>query len=360
MMLSAQRAGAWLRRANRADGRFVCAYVPALKTPLEGDYYLRQIGAALALARASRFLGKEEYAAVSRQAILTLLLDTSPDPADSQARQTTLPPVVINPVGSAGLLTAAIHELPSPGDDLLEQAEQLCNFLRKQQKSDGSLSVSTNSVDEMDLTGMNLFPGMALYGLVRSQLLRPQPWKLDLLHKALGYYQTWWPSHQSPAFVPWQTAAFAEAFSMTRDKDYADFVFRMNDWLCDLQYAQLDPRHPLWTGGFMEWSDGKANPGAPHADSAAYAESLAEACRVAHQLGDKPRLERYREALERSLQFINTLQYTEANTQHFADWYRPILLGAFYTSHQNGDIRIDYTQHALCALVQYLRYSAEW
>src|SRR5262249_35326515 len=63
MMLPAERAGNWLHRANRADGRFVSSYVPALKTPLEGDYYLRQVGAALALGRVSRFLSKEDYAA---------------------------------------------------------------------------------------------------------------------------------------------------------------------------------------------------------------------------------------------------------------------------------------------------------
>ena len=64
----------------------------------------------------------------------------------------------------------------------------------------------------------------------------------------------------------------------------------------------------------------------------------------------------YSEALERCLQFLATLQYTDANTQHFADWYRPALLGAFHASHEDGNLRIDYTQHAVCALVQYLTH----
>jgi hypothetical protein len=360
MLLSAQRAGEWLRRANRPDGRFVSGYVPALKTPLEGDYYLRQVGAALALARLARFLDDERYAAVARQAILTLLLDTTADPADPPVRHTSLPNVVVNRVAAAGLLVAAIHELPSPGDDLLEQSEQLCAFLRKQQKGDGSLCLTEEPGEEIDPNGINWYPGIALYGLMHSQQLRPVPWKTDLVRKALPYYRDWWQSHQATSFVPWQSAVSAEAYSLTKDKAFAEFVGKMNDWLCDLQYSQLDPRHPLWTGGFMEWADGKPSLAAPHADSAAYAESLAEACRVAHQAGDAQRLRRYREALERSLQFLNTLQYTDANTQHFSDWYRPVLVGAFYSSHQNGDIRIDHTQHAVCALVQYLRYSGEW
>ena len=64
--------------------------------------------------------------------------------------------------------------------------------------------------------------------------------------------------------------------------------------------------------------------------SAALAEALAESCRLARSSGDLAHYKRHREALEQCLQFISRLQYTEANTQHFADWYRPALVGAFY------------------------------
>ena len=360
MHLSAQRAGEWLRRANRPNGRFVNGFIPALKTPIEGDFYLRQAGAAFALARVARFLGDERYGALARQAILTLLIDTATDSSDPQVRRTTLPPVVVNRLGSAGLLVAAIHELPAAGEDLLEQAEQLCGFIRNQQQADGSLKISDAGTEELEPGSINLYPGMALFGLAHSHVLRPSPWKIDLVRKALPYYREWWQSHANMAFVPWQTAAFAEAYSITREKSFADYVVQLNDWLCDLQYSQLDPHHPLWIGGFMEWADGKPLSATPHADSAVYAESLAEGCRVVQLSGDADRVRHYRETLERSLQFISTLQYTDANTQHFADWYRPVLVGAFYTSHQNGDIRIDHTQHAACALVQYLRYAGDW
>ena len=161
-------------------------------------------------------------------------------------------------------------------------------------------------------------------------------------------------------FVPWQTAAYTEAYLQTREQPFADFVLEMNDWVCGFQHVQLDPHHPLWLGGFRESTDGSPLAGAPQVTSACYAEGLAEACRVARQAGDRTRYQRYREALELCLQFLNTLQYTEANTQHFADWYRPVLVGAFHASHQDGNLRIDYTQHAVSALVQYLTYGREW
>jgi hypothetical protein len=356
MYLSLQRGGDWLRRANRPDGRFVYGNVPALKSPLEGDDYLRQVGAAFALARVARFLGDERSTAVARQAVLTLLLDTVTDAADAQSRHTTLPSVVVNRLGAAGLLVMAINELPAPGDDLLEQSEQLCYFIRKQQRADGSLSYFDADAEESEPDGINKYPAAALYGMMLSQRHRPAAWKTGSVRAALPFYRVWWRAHKNMALVPWQTAAYTEAYLFTKERDFADFVTEMSDWICGLQYLQLDPRHPLWSGGFMDWADGKPSSMPPQVGSAFYTEGLAEACRVARLSGDRARYQRYREAVERCLQFITTLQYTDANTQHFADWYRPALLGAFYASHQDGNLRIDYSQHAVSALAGYLTY----
>jgi hypothetical protein len=362
MYLSAQRGGEWLQRANRSDGRFVYGYIPSLKTPLEGDHYLRQAGAAFALARAARFFKDERWGAIARQAILTLLLETAADPKDAQVRHTTLSSKVVNRLAAAGLLVLAINELPSPATDLLDYSDQLCNYIRRQQRADGSLSYSDNldaKSDAEDPEGINYYPGEALHALMRSQQHRPAAWKTEVVRKALAFYRPWWQGHKNLAFISSQTAAYSEAYLLTKEQGFRDFVFEMSDWLCTLQYTQLDPRHPLWVGGFMGWVDGKAAALAPHVSCAAYAEGLVEACRVAQQTGDVQRFRRYRETTERCLQFLTALQYTEANSQHFADWYRPALLGAFYASHQDGNLRIDYNQHAVSALVQYLAHVAE-
>jgi hypothetical protein len=360
MYLSAQGGAAWLQRANGPDGRFIHGFIPDLNTRLEGDHYLRQVGAAFALARAARFTRDERYTRTARQAVVTLLLDTSEDPADPAVRYTTLPSVVVNRLAAAGLLVMAINELPAPAADLLKQSEQLCAYIRKQQQADGSLRTSDSPPDaKADPDGANYYPGEALYGLMLSQRHKPAAWKTEAVRKAAGYYLAQWRDHKSPSLVPWHTAAYTEAYLLTKDPVFADGVNEMNDWLCGLQYVQLDRNHPLWVGGFMAWADGKTVPLPPDIGTAPYAESLAEACRVARQAGDLQRHRRYHEALENSLRFLTALQYNEATTQHFADWYRPMLLGAFHASSQDGSLRVDYTQHAVCAMVQYLRYVAE-
>jgi hypothetical protein len=324
---------------------------------------LRQAGAALALARSARFLKDERYAARARQAVLTLLAETGPDPRDPQARCVSLPPAVVNRLGASGLLLAAIHELPDPAKDLLDQGDQLARHIARLQSPDGSLSFADGAESVADPDAVNQYPGLALYGLMRSQQARPAAWKAQVALKALGYYRTWWREHRHPAFAASMAPAFAEACLQSKnwtqnrqpDPAYAAFAFEMCDWLCTIQYAQLDARHPHWRGGFPEFVEGKPAPGAPKATGAACATALVEACRVTRQLPDAERYNRYRDSANGALQFVMTLQYTEANTQHFAVGYRQqVLLGGFHGSSEDGTLRLDAGQHAVCALVQYL------
>jgi hypothetical protein len=356
MLVSCQRGGQWLWRSNDAKGRFLHGFAPALNSVVNGDNYLRQAGAAFALARAARVLGEERYAARATQAILTLLDDTVPE--DNETRHTLLPSTIVNRLGSAGLLVLAINELPSPQPDLLDKSEQMCNWIRRQARADGSLRCNdasdSTAANEDDADAINDYPGLALFAVLRSQKHRPAQWKTDMARKAIAYYRWWWKNHRSMAFVPWQTAACAEAFVQTKEPAFAEFVYEMNDWLCGLQYDQLDPRRPLWNGGFMKSADGRAIDAPPTIESAMYAESLAEARRAARAGSDATRYQHYTEVLHRSLQFLVRLQYTDANTQHFEEWYRPRLVGGFHASTQDGNLRVDYTQHALSALATYL------
>src|ERR1019366_7406687 len=80
---SAHRAMDWLKRTNKADGRFVYGFQPALCVMLDGDNFASQAGAVFALARAARYFRDEAGTVKARQAILTLLLETMLDPSDA-------------------------------------------------------------------------------------------------------------------------------------------------------------------------------------------------------------------------------------------------------------------------------------
>jgi hypothetical protein len=353
MLLTAQRGADWMFRMHGIKGRFIPGYMPALKQEMEGDHFLRQAGAAYALALAARFGGEERYSVRATQAILALLDDTVLDPTDATSRHTAMPPIVVNRLASAAMLVLSISALPAPQKDLLEQAEQLCNHIRKHTQPTGALGVH----DKDDEEGQS-YAGLALHALLLNHKHRPASWKLEVVRKALPYYRAWWKEHKCLTFVPAQVAACSEGYLATRDKAFAEFAFEMSDWLCGMQYTQIEPKRMLWYGGFMSCHDGRAVETPPTVDSACCAEGLVESCRVAREMGDVARHQRYSEALERCLQFLATLQYTDAGTQHFAAWYRPRIVGAFHPSHEDGNLRIDYTEHAVTALYGYLEQVA--
>jgi hypothetical protein len=355
MLLSTQRATVWLTRMHGANGRFVPGWLPDLNTQSEGDSYLRQVEAAFTLARAARFSGEAELNARATQALLSLLDETQVE-EKSGARFTPLPSAAINRLGAAGLLVAAINELPDPKADLLVRSEQLCVYIRMQARPEGWLSFvdGTPAGVPGNTEEMQTYPGQALYGLQLSQRYKPAPWKDDILKRAVKFYHPWWQANRSLGFLPWQMAAYSEAFSATRDTAYSNCVLEMADWLTKMQYDQIDPRVPLWYGGFKGYAEGKVIEIAPQVNTASLAEALVEAARTAHALGDAGKERLYIQTLERSIQFLMTLQYTDASTQHFADWYRPRLVGGFHASHQDGTLRLEATQQALSALIQTL------
>ncbi len=357
---AARRGAGWLDLMNGKNGRFTPGWQPALNTPLEGDSALNQAGAAFALARAARYLDDEGFAARASQAVLTLLAETtlSQDRSYLYPKQ---PSTVVNRVSAAALIVLAIHELPQPREELLTAAEQLCRFLQLQQQPDGSLrlceAVAGGTPLNLEAECIARYSGQALCALTRSNERKPAAWKLAAVRKAMPAYVKWWHDHKVRDFACWHSAAYADAYLATKEKPFADAVLELNDWVCTLQHERLDPQHPQWLGGFQNVVDGKAVSGAPDVGSALCCESLAEACRVTRETADVPHHERYSAALERGLQFLATLQYTEADTQHFADWYRNrVLIGGFHASHADGNLRIDHNQHAVSALVQYLRH----
>jgi hypothetical protein len=159
--------------------------------------------------------------------------------------------------------------------------------------------------------------------------------------------------------IGWYGAAFGEAFLLTRDRSFADSAQEMNDWLCTLQYRQTDPRRALWFGGFQSWQQGRPQMTAPTIHAALNMETLVQGCRVARETGDIQRYQTYKQTLERCGLFLTALQYNGSNTQHFHPRYREPLLGGFHPSHQDGTLRLDYTQEAVCGLLKYLQDVAE-
>ena len=235
---------------------------------LEDDNYLRQAGAAFALARAARFFGEDRYTARATQAILALLDDTVLDPKEPVRCTSCRRPsstVSRRPV----CLSSPLTNCPTRKPIFWTSSEQLCNYIRKQARPDGSLVCTDPGPDGKpaadETSAIDDYTGLALYGLMRSQIHRPAAWKTDLVRKAVAYYRPWWQAHKSMEFTPWLTAACREAYQRTK---ISLRRLRVRDERLALRPAicQLDAQRELWFGGFKSWADGKAVEAAPTID----------------------------------------------------------------------------------------------
>lgn len=360
---SALHGSAWLTRMNQPQGRFVFGYLPALRQTMDGDHDLKQAMAAVAMAQSARFTGDDRQTAVASQAILALLAATKPDPADANCRVPVYSSTTCNRVGFAALVALAVYELPSADDKLIAEAEKLCGFLQKQLRPDGSVHYTDNPADvppQVDPSGANEYPGYALHALAVSNRARPAAWKADAVKKAAAFYRAAFKTAPHPMLAATLTPALAELYLQTKDPTALAAAFEMNDWLCELQVPPGDPKRPLWAGGFRGWANGHAVDAPPGFETGAYLQSLSFACKLTREVPDLQRFGRYRQAAVDAAQYLGTLQYTEANTRHFADSYRAnTLIGGFYLSPTDGNLRVDATARCVGGLLRFLASGAE-
>ena len=353
----------WVARMNQPQGRFLFGYNPALRRPMLGDHDLKQARAALALAQAAKFSGDEKQAAMASQAILTLLASTKADAADANCRAPVHSSLVCNRVGFASVVALAVYELPAADARLVAQAEQLCAFLRKQCKPDGSVHYTDSPGDDpakTDPEGMNEYPGLALSAILAGNRVKPEAWKVEAGKKGVEYYRAAFRAKPHPVLAATMTPACAELYLQAKVAGAAACAYEMNDWLCGLQIPGNDPRTPQWAGGFRAVVGGKPAEATPGPETGRYVQSLACACQLTRLTPDLERFGKYKTAATDAVQFLTGLQYLEANTRHFDNAFRAnMLIGGFHLSPADGNLRIDATANAVTGLVRFLGSGAE-
>jgi len=348
---------------NQVQGRFVYGYIPALRQPMEGDHDLKQALATLALVHAARFTGDNRQVAVASQAILALLSVTKVETTEPNCRYPVRSSLYCNRVGFAAILALCIYDLPGADEKLIAEAERLSAFLQKHIRADGSIHYTDSPNDkptQIDPDGINEYPGYALQALAAGHRVKPAAWKAEALRKGLEYYRALFRTNPHPMLAATLTPAFTEFNSQARSPDAIAAVFEINDWLIQLQYPSTDPRHPRWVGGFRGWSNCQPVETAPGYECGAYLQSLACAYRLTRQGPDLAREARYKPAVLDAVQFVSGLQYVEANTRHFENSFRAnTLIGGFYLSPVDGNLRIDATGAAVLGMLQFLSSGAE-
>ncbi len=215
--------------------------------------------------------------------------------------------------------------------------ENLANGIIKMQRPDGSYNtkflMNSNS-------GENFYPGEAMLALMKLYNYNNDEKYLNSVKKAFPYYQKYWRKHKNTAFIPWHSQADYLLYKATNDKIYADFVFEITDWILTSQGINNSAPDEIW------WFPKKN----PRISTTAYMEWINDAYKLAVNLDDKERIEKYWNSIKLATRFILQLQFTEENSFYLVDKTKAIWW--FKQTLTNNQLRNDNAQHASSALMK--------
>jgi len=218
--------------------------------------------------------------------------------------------------------------------------EKFAKGILHQQQEDGSYRTYFNSDRN---SGVDFYPGEAMLAIMMHYSdTRNEEYKTSV-ENAFPYYRKYWRGNKNTAFVPWHSQVYRLLYEENKNKEVAEFVFEMNDWIIKTQQALASPYEDE-IGGFP--------PLEPRYSTSSYAEGLNDAYVIAKLIGDKTREAKYKDSILKALRFILLTQYVPENSFYLKNPERAI--GGFRKTLANNEQRMDYVQHALFALVKAL------
>lgn len=208
--------------------------------------------------------------------------------------------------------------------------QELADGILYHQQEDGSLQTFFFSKRS---TGVDYYPGEALLALMSLYEETGNEDYLETAKKAFPFYVDYWNGNPNTAFIPWQSRANYKLFKATGDKEVADFILKMNDFM-------LDQHNPEETCGKFVFHRGIT--------TAVFLEGVVQAYKAAKDVGDEQRTECYANFIREGVDFIMTIQIMDE------DKYEQAAVGGFLGSENSSTMRVDRNQHATMAIMDAL------
>lgn len=232
-------------------------------------------------------------------------------------------------------LMALINARDYPNRDGLMR--DLAAALLGRQQSDGRLLTDFVSGGE---DGIDFYAGESLLALVKLYYETGEQKYFDAVKLAFPYYRDYWRENKNTAFIPWQTQAYFLMYKKEPNREWADFIFEINDWLID-EYQQQTSKYPDYVGGFKQ---------VPGYSTSSYAESVCDAYAFAKLAGDKVHEKKFLDSCRLAIRFVLQTQYTQENVFYLEN--RQKALGGFRESLLNNRQRCDFAQHAVLSSIK--------
>lgn len=346
---AARQSTAWLANNLSREGRLNYGYLPAKNQPSQLNNIIRQWMATIALNRAAK---------ASHDARLwdQVRLNAEYNLKHYYHLQDNLGLIYRKPetiklgaISLAGL--ALLENYHAPKYRVQELA--LRRTVDSLWRPDGAFRTFVRPQSRND--NQNFYPGEALLYWASIYARDPSPDLLQRFMTSFQYYRTWHlnAANRNPAFVPWHTQAYYLMWTITKDPNLQQAIFEMNDWLLGVQQWDLRDNYRDVLGRFYA-SGGRYGP--PHASATGvYLEGLIDAFKLAREVGDRERADRYRRAIIGGLRSAMQLQFVDDIDMFYVPaGKRDLVRGGIRTTVYNSYIRIDNVQHNLMAMLKIL------
>jgi cyanophycin synthetase len=340
----------WLRQAMGEDGRFDYYYRPANDRVHMEDYNeVRHAGTTYAMFQAYDIVDDPALLEAAEKAVAWIDAACLPTPYGGKAFSLKNRCIL----GGQALALVALLERrrvlqDTSYDDLIADLAIFLDLLELQETPGQHFEIYRLARDRFSTTDDPSYsPGEVALAQVRLAQHFPDGPFVDaasrvadfLIHRRDGDIIA---AGTAARMDHWMVMALSELYPMTGHPHHAEAAFLVGDLM---RAAQYQP-------GSTTWRLLGANPrgeSANYTSTATKGEAFMAAWDLAIHLGDDARIAQFSQSALRNAQFLMRVQYTEELASRFRN--PPRVVGGWAQDERVSDIRVDYVQHNVSALI---------
>ena len=346
---AARLGGHYLIRSVKPTGRFVYSYRPESDSEPERYNILRHAGTVYTMLELYDVTRNPALLAAAERAIGYLLAQIKPSRDAGSEAVCVVERDTVKLGGNALAALALCKYIEVTGErGHLRTVRRLGQWMRAVQAESGEFTVHKMRYGDGEVAPFRsaYYPGEAILALVRMHAVDPEGGWLDTAVRGAR-----WIVEVRDSTVPdsalfhdqWLLYSLGELCRLRPDRGFLRHAARLSDAIVLAQH--IAPPHPDWVGGYHR--PPRSTPAATRT------EGLCAMYSLLRQAGYRDRATRMLDAIRLGAVFVLQMQLRPESVICFDDPQRA--LGGIHAGLTNYEVRIDYVQHCISALLGYRR-----